>query len=104
MSSQNTVCNIVPVDSAFLNVFFFGSAVHRYFTDCHLDSGSEWLMLVLPPMTVYHGVLLFPVFVGVTSQWQVHTLPLSVLLSIHCTHWAQALEYPPFSITACTVG
>lgn len=61
VSSQNTVFEIVPADSAFLNIFFFGSIVHHYFTDCHLHSGSKWQMLVLPPMTVCHGVPLIPV-------------------------------------------
>jgi hypothetical protein len=52
-------------------------------------------------------VTVFPYFlyyIGVTGQWQVCTLPLSVPLSIHGAQCAQASEYPPFSITACTVG
>jgi len=61
VSSQKTVCRTVPADSTFLDVFFFGNVVHRNFTNCHLDSGSKWWTLVLPPMTVCHSIPLFPI-------------------------------------------
>jgi len=61
VSSQKSVCRIIPAESAFLDVFFFGVVVRHYFTNFHLDSGSKWLMLVLPPTTVCRSIPLFPI-------------------------------------------
>jgi len=61
VSSQKSVCRIIPAESAFLDIFFFGVVAHHCFTNCHLDSGSKWLTLVLPPMTACRIIPLFPV-------------------------------------------
>jgi len=61
VSSQKTVCRIVPADIAFLDIFFFGNVVLRYFTNSHLDSGLKRWTLVLPPVTVCHVIPLFPI-------------------------------------------
>lgn len=69
VSSQKSVCRIITAESAFLDIFFFGVVVRHYFTNCHLDSGSKWLMLVLPPTTVCRSTSLISHIILV---WQVN--------------------------------